>query len=46
MKKGVPINKIICGNCLEVMKDLPANSVDAIVTGAGTISVSKKSVSM
>lgn len=26
------INKIICGNCLEVMKGIPNNSIDLIVT--------------
>jgi DNA modification methylase len=26
------INKIICGDCLEVMKDIPDNSVDLVVT--------------
>ena len=26
------INKIICGDCLEVMKEMPKNSVDVIVT--------------
>ena len=26
------INKIICGDCLEVMKDIPDNSIDAVVT--------------
>jgi len=26
------INKIICGDCLDVMKDIPNNSVDLIVT--------------
>lgn len=26
------INKIICGDCLEVMKKLPANSIDTIIT--------------
>ena len=24
--------RVICGNCLDVLKELPANSVDAIVT--------------
>lgn len=27
----LPINKIICGDCLEVMKDWPDNSISAIV---------------
>jgi len=26
------LNKIICGDCLEVMKDMPDNSIDAVVT--------------
>ena len=26
------INKIICGNCLEVMKDIPDNSIDLVLT--------------
>ena len=26
------INKVICGDCLEVMKDIPDNSIDLIVT--------------
>jgi len=26
------INKIICGDCLEIMKDIPDNSIDAIIT--------------
>ena len=26
------INQVICGNCLEVMKGLPDNSIDSIVT--------------
>lgn len=26
------INKIICGDCLEVMKDIPDNSIDLVVT--------------
>jgi len=25
-------NKIICGDCIEVMKDLPDNSIDTIIT--------------
>lgn len=28
----LPINKIICGDCLEVMKDWPDNCVDLVVT--------------
>ena len=26
------INKIICGDCMEIMKEIPKNSIDAIVT--------------
>ena len=26
------INKVICGDCLEVMKDMPDKSVDLILT--------------
>jgi len=26
------INKVICGNCLEIMKDIPDNSIDLVVT--------------
>ena len=26
------INKIICGDCLKIMKDIPDNSIDLIVT--------------
>jgi len=26
------INKIICGNCLEVMKDIPNDSIDLVIT--------------
>ena len=28
----MPENKIICGDCLEVMRDMPDNSVDLVVT--------------
>lgn len=28
----IPINEIICGNCLEVMKDWPDNCVDLVLT--------------
>ena len=28
----IPVNKIICGDCLEVMKDWPDNCVDLVVT--------------
>ena len=26
------INKIICGDCLEIIKDIPDNSIDAVIT--------------
>jgi len=26
------INKIICGNCLEVMRDIPDKSIDLVLT--------------
>ena len=32
MKEGLPINQIIQGDCLEVMKTLPDNSVDLTLT--------------
>jgi len=32
MKIEEMLNKVICGDCLEVMKDIPDNSVDSIVT--------------
>jgi DNA modification methylase len=32
MNKEDFINKIICGDCLEVMKDIPDNSIDLTVT--------------
>jgi len=32
MKFEDMLNKIICGDCLEVMKDIPDNSIDLIVT--------------
>jgi site-specific DNA-methyltransferase (adenine-specific) len=28
----LPINQIVCGDCLEIMKDWPENSIDACVT--------------
>ena len=28
----LPINKIICGDCLEVMKEWPDNCVDMLLT--------------
>ncbi len=28
----LPINKIICGDCIEVMKDWPGNCIDTIIT--------------
>ncbi len=30
--KELPINKIICGDCIEVMKTFPENSIDTIIT--------------
>ena len=30
--KMIPVNSIICGDCLEVMKDWPDNCVDLVVT--------------
>lgn len=32
MRHALPLNQIICGDCLEVLKDLPDDSVDLIVT--------------
>jgi DNA modification methylase len=32
MNKEEMLNKVICGDCLEVMKDIPDNSVDLVVT--------------
>ena len=33
LKKGeLPINKIVCGHVLDVLKKLPDNSIDCIVT--------------
>jgi len=32
MKFEDMINKVICGDCLEVMKDIPDNSIDCMVT--------------
>lgn len=29
---GLPVNEIICGDCLEVMKDWPDNCVDLVLT--------------
>ena len=29
---SLPRNKIICGDCIEEMKKLPANSIDTIIT--------------
>jgi len=26
------VNKTICGDCLEVMKDIPNNSIDCVIT--------------
>jgi len=28
----LPVNQISCGNCIEVMKTLPADSVDTVIT--------------
>jgi len=28
----LPVNRIICGDCLEVMKTWPDNSIDTILT--------------
>ena len=28
----LPVNKIVCGNVLEVLKKFPSNSVDCIIT--------------
>ena len=28
----LPVNQIICGDCLEVMRDFPDNSIDSIIT--------------
>ena len=40
MMPDLPVNQVLFGNCLEVLKTLPANSVDAIVSdppyGLGT----------
>jgi site-specific DNA-methyltransferase (adenine-specific) len=30
--KEFPINQIICGDCLKVLKDFPENSIDSIIT--------------
>ena len=32
MKFEDMINKVICGDCLKVMKDIPDNSIDLVVT--------------
>jgi DNA modification methylase len=29
---SISLNKVYCGDCLEVMKDLPGNSIDLIIT--------------
>ena len=46
MKFENMINKIICGDCLEVMKDIPDNSIDLVLTdpflGSGTTAVACK----
>ncbi|MBU3924768.1 site-specific DNA-methyltransferase [Patescibacteria group bacterium] len=31
-KKELVLNKIICGDCVEVLKDMPDNSIDLVVT--------------
>jgi len=31
-KKELPLNKIICGDCVKVLKNIPDNSVDLVVT--------------
>ncbi|GAG58507.1 unnamed protein product, partial [marine sediment metagenome] len=28
----LPLNQILCGNCIEVLKDFPENSIDLVVT--------------
>ena len=28
----LPINQIVCGDCLEVMKSFPNHSIDAVIT--------------
>jgi len=36
MKKNtqkLPVNQIVCGNCVDVMKDFPDNSIDSVITG-------------
>ena len=30
--KELPINQIICGNCLEVMREMPDESIDMVMT--------------
>jgi DNA modification methylase len=32
MKNKLPLNKILCGDCVEVLKSIPSNSVDLVVT--------------
>ena len=32
MNKEEMLNKVICGDCLEVMKDIPDKSVDMVLT--------------
>ena len=36
------VNQVICGDCLEVLKDFPDNSVDAIVTDPPYFKVKKE----
>ena len=31
-KTAVPLNKVVCGDCVDVMKNIPNNSVDMVVT--------------
>ena len=32
MNKEEMLNKVICGDCLEVMKDIPDKSIDLVLT--------------
>ncbi|USN94888.1 MAG: transcriptional repressor LexA [Candidatus Nomurabacteria bacterium] len=31
-KTTIPLNKVVCGDCVDVMKNIPDNSVDMVVT--------------
>jgi len=31
-KTSIPLNKVICGDCVDVMRNIPDNSIDLIVT--------------